>query len=83
MIRQEIESNASNVVLAGSETSATMMLGVVVLLLQNKEYLSELINELRDTFALRDDITVDACARSSLLLGRHYLTPQYSSSNVA
>ena len=69
MTQEELESNASSIVLAGSETTATMLSGVIALLLQHQEVLKKLTRGLRETFTSADEITTEACAKDSYLLG--------------
>lgn len=51
MSRAEMVSNASAIVLAGSETSATLLSGCIWLLLDNPEYLQQLTGRVRSRFA--------------------------------
>lgn len=51
MSRAEMVSNASAIVLAGSETSATLLSGCLWLLLTNPEYLQKLTNRVRSQFS--------------------------------
>nr|ACH72905.1 AflG [Aspergillus ochraceoroseus] len=56
MSRDEMVSNASAIVLAGSETSATLLSGCTWLLLKNPEYLNTLTERVRSQFARAADI---------------------------
>jgi cytochrome P450 len=47
---EEMKSNASHLVLAGSETTATLLSGVLYHLLRNPEVMDKLVNEIRTTF---------------------------------
>ncbi|KAL6237522.1 putative sterigmatocystin biosynthesis P450 monooxygenase stcF [Aspergillus navahoensis] len=51
MSRAEMVSNASAIVLAGSETSATLLSGCIWLLLTNPEYLQQLTERIRARFS--------------------------------
>nr|QFQ50475.1 P450 monooxygenase [Aspergillus pachycristatus] len=51
MSRAEMVSNASAIVLAGSETSATLLSGCLWLLLTNPEYLQQLTERIRTRFS--------------------------------
>ncbi|QSZ28521.1 hypothetical protein DSL72_003019 [Monilinia vaccinii-corymbosi] len=55
----EIKSNANILIIAGSETTATAMSGMVFRLLQNPEVLQKLVKIIRETFASEDEITID------------------------
>ncbi|KAI0997610.1 Cytochrome P450 monooxygenase [Podosphaera aphanis] len=56
----EIESNATLLIMAGSETTASYLSGVTYHLLINPEYLHKLTNILRTTFPSESDINVTA-----------------------
>ncbi|KAL2867503.1 cytochrome P450 [Aspergillus lucknowensis] len=56
MTRAEMVSNASAIVLAGSETSASLLSGCIWLLLTNRQYLAGLTEEVRARFARAADI---------------------------
>ncbi|KAL4917414.1 cytochrome P450 [Aspergillus aurantiobrunneus] len=56
MSRAEMVSNASAIVLAGSETSATLLSGCIWLLLTNTQYLHELTQRVRAQFSRAADI---------------------------
>ncbi|KAL2819642.1 cytochrome P450 [Aspergillus cavernicola] len=56
MSRAEMVSNASAIVLAGSETSATLLSGCIWLLLTNPEYLHNITERVRSGFARAADI---------------------------
>lgn len=56
MSRAEIVSNASAIVLAGSETSATLLSGCIWLLLANPVYLQQLTDRIRSRFATPAEI---------------------------
>lgn len=60
MSRNEIDSNANIVLVAGSETTATLLSGCTYLLLKNPEKLQKLKAEIRGTFKDSSEITVKA-----------------------
>ncbi|KAG9237249.1 cytochrome P450 [Amylocarpus encephaloides] len=57
MSREEIVPTFGILLLAGSETTATLLSAVTFLLLKHQEVLEKLINEIRTTFKHEDDIT--------------------------
>ncbi|KAJ5201013.1 Cytochrome P450 [Penicillium cf. viridicatum] len=57
----EMISNASTLIIAGSETTATLLCGVTYLLARNPRVLAKLQYEIRSTFAKEDEITLDSC----------------------
>ena len=72
---EEIMVNSAILVLAGSETTATLLSGVTYYLLQNKECLKKLTKEIRDTFQKEEDINfkrvegltyLNACLREGM-----------------
>jgi cytochrome P450 len=58
MTRGEMLNNASILVLAGSETSATTLCGMTYFLLTNPEAKERLVREIRSSFDSADDITM-------------------------
>ena len=58
----EIESNASFLIMAGSETTATALSGVTYLLLRNPEHLTALVHEIRSRFPLDEAMDISALA---------------------
>ncbi|KAF1992124.1 cytochrome P450 [Aulographum hederae CBS 113979] len=58
MSRDELVSNATLLVLAGSETTATLLSGTVYLLLRNPRVLKMLVKEIRESFARGEEITL-------------------------
>jgi versicolorin B desaturase len=58
MTRGEMLNNASILVLAGSETSATTLCGMTYFLLSNPEAKERLVGEIRSSFASADDISM-------------------------
>jgi cytochrome P450 len=63
----EINSNASLLITAGSETTATLLSGATYLLLRNPDKLSKLQDEVRSAFPSYEEITLDAVNRLTYL----------------
>ncbi|KAL8765652.1 MAG: hypothetical protein Q9209_007332 [Squamulea sp. 1 TL-2023] len=63
MTRDEIDSNGSFLILAGSETSATTCSSSTFFFLKNPTVYEKLKKEVRDTFKTQDEITVQAAAK--------------------
>jgi len=55
LTQQELERNASTLIVAGSETTATTLSGLVDYLLKNPEKYARLTHEVRSTFKAGDD----------------------------
>ena len=55
---QELLSNSSTLIVAGSETTATTLAGTTHLLLRSPDKLATLVREIRSTFAAEEDITM-------------------------
>lgn len=77
MPRSEMHANADLLMIAGTETTATMLSGLTFNLLTNPGAMSRLTNEIRGTFKSGSDIDSDALARlpvsSRLTLERNKL----------
>lgn len=58
MTREEIMKNSGTIILAGSETTATLLSGVTFYLLKNPSAMSKLTKELRITFPDPADMTI-------------------------
>lgn len=67
MTTAEIEASASVLVLAGSETTSTQLLGTIAYLLQHPDKLSKLVHEVRSTFQSESEITLRAVDSLSYL----------------
>ncbi|KAI5865328.1 putative cytochrome P450 [Durotheca rogersii] len=65
---EKLGRNATILLLAGSETTATTLSGAVYLLLSHPEILARLTEEVRSSFNSLDDITITSVNRSSYLL---------------
>lgn len=59
----ELHSNANLFLIAGSETTATMLSGTTYSLLRNPDKLRLLIKETRDNFKSMDEITIDGVSK--------------------
>jgi cytochrome P450 len=59
----EMVSNGSTLIIAGSETTATLLSGVTYLLLKNPRVLAKLQDEIRSTFNSDEEINFDSCNR--------------------
>jgi cytochrome P450 len=67
MNQEEIMSNMSLLILAGSETTKTALAGTVYLLLKNPSVLEKLTAEVRSKFTGIDEMTVDRLANFEFL----------------
>ncbi|KAF7857990.1 hypothetical protein EAF04_009346 [Stromatinia cepivora] len=67
MTRDEICENASILIVAGSETTASLLNGVTYHLLQTPTVLQNLTLELRSTFKTQEDLTLHALATCKYL----------------
>ena len=56
MTVEEMKSNASNMVLAGSETTATLLSGCIYQLLRNPSAMAKITSEIRSAFSSSDEI---------------------------
>ncbi|KAF2500029.1 cytochrome P450 [Lophium mytilinum] len=65
----EMHSNASLFMLAGTETTATLLSGVTFHLLKNPDKLAKLTTEIRTAFATEEDITIESLAQLKYLHG--------------
>jgi averantin hydroxylase len=66
--RDEMDSNASVLVLAGSETTATLLAGTTFLLCKHPDVLEKLNKEVRSTFAREEDIDLMNVSKLDYLL---------------
>ncbi|OQE43268.1 hypothetical protein PENCOP_c003G06155 [Penicillium coprophilum] len=57
----EMITNGSTLIIAGSETTATLLSGVTYFLLKNKRVLNNLVEEIRSSFQTEDEITIATC----------------------
>ena len=63
----ELLSNSSILVLAGNETTATLLSGAVYLLLKNADKLKKLVEELDSAFLSQESITIESTSRLKYL----------------
>lgn len=66
---EKLSANAEILVLAGSETTATLLSGCTYLLLTNPDKMEKLKHEVRSTFANESEITASAVNNLSYMLG--------------
>ncbi|KAH8897600.1 cytochrome P450, partial [Thozetella sp. PMI_491] len=64
----QISLNATTLILAGSETTATLLSGALFLLGKNKDKLAELTEEVRNTFKEDTEITLSSVGRLPYML---------------
>jgi cytochrome P450 len=67
MTTEELVSNGSSLVLAGSDTTATLLSGATYLLLQNPRVMAKLVAEIRGTFVNDKDITITSVGQLQYL----------------
>lgn len=63
MSREEIGATTEVLLLAGSETTATLLCGATFCLLKNPDSLGKLTDEVRNAFSSTADMTVKSLAR--------------------
>ena len=63
----ELLSNSSIFIIAGSETTATLLSGAIYLLLRNPDKMQKLLDELRTTFYDESMITIESASRLAYL----------------
>lgn len=59
MSRREMYRNSNIFMIAGTETTATLLSGLTYHLLRNPDKMSKLVAEIRQTFATDEDITIE------------------------
>jgi cytochrome P450 len=67
MTRAEMNANSSILIMAGSETSATLLSGLVYHLLQNPIWMTKLQDEVRSTFTEEAQITFTSTSQLKLM----------------
>ncbi|KAJ6441498.1 isotrichodermin C-15 hydroxylase [Purpureocillium lavendulum] len=67
MNRDEIDSNANILLVAGSETTATLLSGCTFMLLSNPDKLEKLTKEIRETFTHPSEVTIKAVSNMPYL----------------
>lgn len=60
MSQEEIESTMALLLIAGSETTATTLSGIINMLVHNEDKLDKLVQDLRSRFESADDIKMQA-----------------------
>jgi cytochrome P450 len=65
---EELEGNATILIMAGSETTATLLSGVTYFLLTNPHAIKRLEEEVRSTFSSEDEINVLSVNKLSYML---------------
>lgn len=66
---EQLSANAEILVLAGSETTATLLSGCTYLLLTNPDKMEKLKHEVRSAFASESEITATSVNKLSYMLG--------------
>lgn len=94
LTRDEMDSNSSLFMLAGTETTATLLSGLTYFLLMNEDKMKKLVKEVRTSFQSSEDISMDvlqglpylnACMKEALRryppvpVGLPHLTPKQGS----
>lgn len=67
---EELEANSNVLVIAGSETTATLLSGVTYWLLRTPHAMEEITREIRSTMKTENDITISSTANLSYMLAR-------------
>jgi cytochrome P450 len=57
---EELQDTATTLIIAGSETTATALTGIIYFILTNVEPYQKLIKEIRETFKTEEDITISS-----------------------
>ena len=65
---EHIQANSSAMLIAGSETTASMLSGVTFLLLTHPQYLQKVAEEVRTKFNSEDEITLTSVTRLTYML---------------
>ncbi|KAF5492575.1 Cytochrome P450 monooxygenase 1 [Colletotrichum siamense] len=68
MSLDELEANSSILIIAGSETTATVLAGVTYLLLKNPDKMAKLVEEVRTMFASEEEIDLTSVNRLTYML---------------
>lgn len=64
---RDIESHAGLLIVAGSETTATLLSGATYMLLKNPQVLARLTHEVRSAFTSEDEINIASAAQLTYL----------------
>lgn len=65
---EDLHTNAALFILAGSETTATLLCGVTYLLLTNPECLEKVVNEVRSSYTAPEEITLTSVNKLQYML---------------
>ncbi|GME23362.1 putative cytochrome p450 monooxygenase protein [Neofusicoccum parvum] len=65
---EKLQANAGALIIAGSETTATLLSGVTYLLLKNPAALEKLTEEVRSTFKSEDEISINSVGHLKYML---------------
>lgn len=65
--RGEMDANSSLFMIAGTETTATLLSGLTYLLLKNPDKMKKLTDEIRSSFSSSQDMTMEALQRLTYL----------------
>ncbi len=68
LTKEELLPNASTIIIAGSETTATLLSGSTYYLLKNPKVLQKVVEEIRQAFKSDEDIDLASCARLNYML---------------
>ena len=68
MSTQELIANSAVLILAGSETTATVLSGMTYFLLKDKRVMDKVVKEVRGTFEREEDITLSGVWKLSYML---------------
>jgi cytochrome P450 len=94
LTRPEMDANSSAFMMAGTESTASMLSGLTYLLLENKDKMGKLVKEIRSTFGSTEEISMgvlqglpylNACMKEGLRryppvpIGLPHLTPKEGS----
>lgn len=63
-----LQGNASTLIIAGSETTASLLSGVTFLLLKHPHALAKLTEEVRSAFKSEDDININSVGQLKYML---------------
>jgi len=69
LTEQELQANADILILAGSETSATLLSGVTFYLAKSPEILKKVCDEVREAFSRESEINITSCNGLKYMLG--------------
>jgi cytochrome P450 len=67
MTHDEIKETSGSIIIAGSETSATLLSGAIYYLLKNPVWMSKLQNEVRSSFVNKSQITFSSTSQMTIM----------------